>query len=273
MLLCSIPLFSSCGIPEMSTLEPRLRELIDASYEINEVLFGNGLPTYERVYDPRETTKVIIDEETDTRTYYYEINDKTLGRVIAYRSSYGDPYTYVQIVKKKDTARECVFENGKVFAYAIEDYTEPHYDFYYTSGDPEDYDYITEDSPYHSINEIKDAAEKVYSKDYLESLYQSLFDGTVVKAGTTLTSNTARYMEYESEDGLISLMQSNKYEPLVTERRIFDLSTARIVRPKRSDFVTIEVDSYLESSPESHLTVRLSMIQQDGVWLLDSGTY
>ena len=68
-------------------------------------------------------------------------------------------------------------------------------------------------------------------------------------------------------------MQSNTYEPLVTERRIFDLATAQIVRPKRSDFVTVSVESYLESKPNERVTVKLTMILQDGVWLLDSGTY
>ena len=273
MLFGTITLFSSCGAPEFHEIEPRLRELIEESYGINEILFGKGLPVYEHVYDPRETTKVIIDDESGTRTYYYEIDDKTLGRVIAYRSSYADPYAYVQVVKEKDGSRELVYENGTVYAYALENYTEPHYDFYYSAKDPEHYDYVTADSPYQSINGIKDAAQKVYSKDYLDSLYESLFDGTVVQAGTTLTSSTARYMEYADEDGVITLMQSNKYEPLITEKRIFDLSTAKIVRPKRSDFVTIELESYLESTPDDRLAVRLTMILQDGVWLLDSGTY
>lgn len=273
MLFCAVPLFSSCGAPKIHEIEPRLRELIEESYSINEILFGKGLPVYEHVYDPRETTKVITDSESGTRTYYYEIADKTLGRVIAYRSSYADPYAYVQLVKTKDDSRQLIYENGTVYAYALENYTEPHYDFYYSTEDPEHYDYVTADSPYKSINDIKDAAEKVYSKDYLDSLYESLFDGTVVQAGTTLTSSTARYMEYADADGVVTLMQSNKYEPLVTEKRIFDLSTAKIVRPKRHDFVGISVESYLESNPDDRITVKLTMILQDGVWLLDSGTY
>lgn len=273
-LISSLTVFTSCGkAPEFFEIEARLRELIDASYEINDIFFGYGLPVYEHIYDPRETTKVIIDEETDTRTYYYEINDETLGRVIAYRSSYIDPYSYVQVVKEKDETRTLVFENGSVYAYALENYVEPHYDFYYSTNDPEGYDYVTAESNYNSIEEIKAAAEKVYSMDYLGSLYESLFDGTVVKAGTTLTSNTARFMEYEDEDGVVTLMMSNTYEPLVKEKRIYDLSTAKIVRPKRKDFVTISIDSYLESKPNERLNIKLTMILQDGVWMLDSGTY
>ena len=274
MLATALTAFTSCGkAPEFSEIEARLRELIDASYEINDIFFGYGLPVYERVYDPHETTEVIIDEKTDERTYYYEINDKELGRVIAYRSSYNDPYSYVQVVKEKDEIRTLVFENGSVYAYALENYVEPHYEFYYKKSDPDGYDYISADSKYQTIQQIKAAAEQVYSMDYLESLYESLFDGTVVKSGTTLTSNTARFMEYEDEDGIVTLMMSNTYEPLVKEKRIYDFSTAKIVRPKRKDFVTISIDSYLESNPNERLNIKLTMILQDGVWMLDSGTY
>jgi hypothetical protein len=271
MLVSALGVFTSCGkAPEFFEIEGRLRELIDASYEINDIFFGYGLPVYERVY---ETSKTIVDEKTETLFYYYEINDKELGRVIKYRSSWSDPFSYVQVVKEKDESRTLIFENGKVFAYALENYVEPHYDFYYSNNDPEDYDYITAECKYQSIGQIKAAAEKVYSKDYLESLYEYQFDGTVVKSGETLTSSTARYMEYEDEDGIVTLMMSNTYEPLVTEKRIYDFSTAKIVRPKRKDFVTISIDSYLESRPDERLNVKLTMILQDGVWMLDSGTY
>lgn len=275
-LLMLVPVFSGCGkAPEYSEIEGRLKELIEQSYAINEIFFGNGLPTYERVVDPRESTEVIVDNENGTRTYYYEIKDETYGRVIAYRSSYANPFTYVQVLREPDSTRTPVYEDAekKVYAYALEGYVEPHYDFYYSSEDPENYDYITSDSPYKSIAAIKEAAEKVYSKDYLESLYQSLFDGTATQAGTTLTTSSARYYEYTDEDGITTLMQSNTYEPLVTERRIFDFTTAKIIRPKRADFVTISVESYLESKPNERVTVKLTMILQDGVWLLDSGTY
>lgn len=277
MLIAALCAFTSCGkAPEFVEIEARLRELIDASYEINDIFFGCGLPVYERVYDPRETTEVIvekIDEENEKRTYYYEINDKELGRVIAYRSSFLDAFSYVQVVKEKDENRTLVYEDGNVFAYALENYEEPKYDFYYSKNDPEGYNYVTAGSKYQSIEQIKAAAETVYSMDYLESLYEYQFDGTVVKSGETLTSNTARYMEYQDEDGVVTLMMSNTYEPLVTEKRIYDFSTAKIVRPKRKDFVTISIDSYLESKPDERLTVKLTMILQDGVWMLDSGTY
>ena len=60
---------------------------------------------------------------------------------------------------------------------------------------------------------------------------------------------------------------------LKEKARLFDFSTAEIVRPANKKFVTIEIDSYLESNPQSIQRIRLSMVLQDGVWMLDSATY
>ena len=84
---------------------------------------------------------------------------------------------------------------------------------------------------------------------------------------------SARYIEYADENGTVSLMMSNTYEPLVREVRQFDFSTAQIVKPSNGSYVNITVDTYLPSDPSNILTIRVSLILQDGVWMLDSGTY
>lgn len=347
-MLFLVPSLSACRKPpEFSEIEARLAELIEASYEINEIFFGEGLAVYEHVSDPKSSTEILRDDETgkmtyyyeledetlgkiiayrisylkysfaeittepdDTRTpiyedeenhlwayaieythekgedtevqskkdeesgkvtYYYEITDQTLGRVVAYRASY--PYRYAQILSTPDQSRTAIYADieKKVYAYPIE-YTEVEKEFYYKDSDPTDYDYVRADGKYHSVADIKDAAEQVYSKDYLTSLYQTLFEG-VVATTDSVSGMSARYIEYTDDYGTVSLMKSNTYQPLVTEKRIFDLSTAEIVRPKRSNFVTISLESYLESKPDERKTVKLTMILQDGVWMLDSATY
>ena len=276
-LLCAIMLtasLTSCGrAPEFSEIEGRLAELIEASYEINDIFFGEGLPVYERVNDPKNNMKIIQNED-GSRVYYYEIADKGLGRVIAYRTAFNAPYTYVQVLTAPDATREAIYENAdeKVYAYMIP-YTEPTYDFYYDATDPVDYDYVRADAKYISITAIKEEAEKVYSKDYLSAIYLALFEGTPINDNETLKNLSARYYEHADDYGSVSLMKSNTYEPLISEKRIFDLSTAEIVRPKRKNFVTIEVESYLESRPQNRETIKLTMILQDGQWMLDSGTY
>ncbi len=353
LLLCAVMLalsLTSCGKPpEFSDIEGRLRELIEASYEINEIFFGEGLPVYERVSDPKNNMKIIRaedesrvtyyyeltdaglgrviayrvsnlaysfaqvltapdgtrepiwqdtekglyayavdyshektaenevvtlkDEQAGTITYYYELTDKNLGRVVAHRTS-DVAYTYVQVLTAPDATREAVYENAdeKAYAYKIP-YTEPTYDFYYQVDDPTDYDYVRFDAKYGSIAAIKEEAEKVYSKEYLSAIYLALFEGTPINDDEGLKNLSARYYEHADDYGGVSLMKSNTYKPLITEKRIFDLSTAEIVRPKRKNFVTISVESYLESAPQNRETIKLTMILQDGVWMLDSGTY
>ena len=84
---------------------------------------------------------------------------------------------------------------------------------------------------------------------------------------------TARYIEYADDEGNISLMKANDSKVFITEIRQYDFSTAKIVKPANAEYVTIEIDSYLPSKPEDRLPVKLSMILQDGVWMLDAATY
>ena len=76
-----------------------------------------------------------------------------------------------------------------------------------------------------------------------------------------------------AETDTAALMESNIYEPLISETRYYDFSTAKIVKPGSSKLVNIEVESYVNSKPDERITVRVTMVLQDGEWYLDSGTY
>lgn len=269
--------------PKYEEVEERFKELIEASYDINTVLFGTGLPVDERIYDPRSNQKVyeLTGEGGEkSHVYYYYIDDDDYGKVLWY-SRFIDKKrveSYLQVLTTEDTSRELrYFDEEKGWYYYDTDYTPPEVKRYYTISDPDDYDYVSDSSSYHSIEQIKAAAEQVYSMDYLESIYETLFTGADNSdENVNLDVLSARYIEYlptESASSAAYLMQSNKYPPLVTEKRIFDFSTAKVVRPGSKNLVNIEVETYLESSPENRLTVRVTMVKQDGVWYLDSGTY
>ena len=278
LILClclMIPFAVSCSRPpEYVEIEGRLKELVEASYQVNLLLFGEGLPTYERVYDPRSTTDVFKDEANGKIYYFYELEDPSLGRVVAFRSSYLDDFAYVQVLKEEDPDRELYYKHPtlKAFCYLLPEYEEPTYEFFYDEDDPDDYDYVRYDQEIHSINQIKALAEQVYSAEYLAAIYESTFVGTL-SAAENVSGLSARYMEYTDEQGNVSLMESNTYKPLIHERRLFDFSSAKIVRPANKKFITVEIDSYLESSPQNIQTIHLSMILQDGIWMLDSATY
>lgn len=349
-LLLMIPTLSSCSKPpEYAEIEERFRTLVEASAEINEIFFGAGLPVYERVTDPRSSTKVYEDEESGARYHYYELEDETQGRIIAFRQSTvtnvyrdgetGAKYYYYEILDKEygrvmvvnssaeggnvtlqllEEPREgeepywsneegtlfgyllegFTYENKYTFQYlrvteeaiegkepifvtedglscyllTAEEYKEPEYESFYDEEDPLDYDYVTADSPYLTVDSIKAAAEEVYSEDYLNAIYGTLFVGAL-GADDALAGVSARYIEYADSNGTVSLMMSNTYEPLIRETRVFDFSTAEIVKPSNGKYVTIAIDSYLPSAPNDRLNVRLSMALQNGVWMLDSATY
>ena len=352
-LLC--PFLSSCSTPpELSAISDRFRELVEASKEINMIFYGEGLPTYERVTDPRETTELFENKETGELFHYYTYEDKVYGKVLAYRrfvddtrGVYTDPETgikyfyqylndktygkivvvdstsiegkyYIQLVKApkegispdyvneakgewgyflKDFSYETDYKENKftylqmsnsphdggkafyedaeqkVYCYLLPDsYEEPIFESYYTESDPTDYDYVTLTAKYHSITEIKNAAAAIYSTAFLESIYDMMFVGTVGASGGVEGMN-ARYKEHQDEAGNISLMKSNTYKPLIRETRLYLFDTAQIVEPSNGEYVTLSVDSYLPSEPEKILNVKVSMVLENGVWMLDTATY
>ena len=273
ILLCLtllIPCFAGCSKPpELIEIQDRLAELIEASAGVNEIIFGEGLPTYERVYDPLDGLKYYEDAEKDVRYYYYYVEDGERD-ILAYRTrSYGTDFKYLEIVSEETEGYVYCDEENSEYYIPLPDYEEKKADFYYNSSIPADYDVVIIDKTM-TIDKIKEYVETVYSKDYSEALYETLFVGAVSGENGYLG---ARYMEFTDENGTVWLMKSNTYAPLVTERRIFDLSTATIARGSNADFVRVDMETYLESAPEKRLIVTVCLIKENGVWMLDSGTY
>ena len=133
----------------------------------------------------------------------------------------------------------------------------------YADDDFANYEYVTEYPPFGSIGELKDALEAVYSQDYLESLYITLFEGSV--GGTNVI-----HAQFSESDG--KLLQSVAVKPVLKGQRIYDYATMRIVSPSNQTYVTIELESHLEHSTDS-LTVRLGLSLENGEWRLDTPTY
>ncbi len=277
LLMCLAVVVSalvSCSKPpELAEIMPRLEELVEASYGVNRIMFGTGLETYERVYDPIESLKYYEDSETDRRYYYYMIEDRELGDVLAYRTrSYGDDFEYLLVTN--EAGEDCVYHDEKAGLYynKLTDYVEKEYEFYYNSSIPDGYDVVRADEVCVTIEKIKEYAEKVYSKDYLESVYEALFDGAMVSSSSSGLL-TARYTEYTDDYGFTWLLKSNSYEPLVTEKRIYDVSSATLERSSNAQYVRVTMQTYLEDSPNEKLAVTVALVLVDGIWYLDSGTY
>ena len=125
------------------------------------------------------------------------------------------------------------------------------------------YDRVMELSPYATIEEMKAAAQRVYSSAYCEQLFQTCFDGVLYEGVTVLDYSVIGEVLY----------QSSVKEAITKEERIYIYSTMKIVRPSNKEYVNVEIQSYLESTPDKIETDRLSFLYEDGNWYLDTPTY
>ena len=208
-IIFSIPILISVMIgstgcanraPKLEEIYDRVVELVEASYELNEVFYGDGLPYYDR-------------------------------NLSVYESLYSN---------------------------------------YTTVGYTKDYHIVSSNAKYHSIDEIKMAAEKVYSSSLLEeAVYPSVFDGLMVSdAGSGSHYSAARYIE-DNEDLYILMEEEDAYHPTPL---IYDYATMKIIRPSNATEVLITMNAWEEDKPDQVFEMRLSIINEDGVWLLNKLT-
>lgn len=76
-LLFTLTAVSSCGAkePNISEMKDELKGLIESSYEINEIFFGEGLPTYERGGEYDKEYRLYDENDTEFAQYEYVRQD------------------------------------------------------------------------------------------------------------------------------------------------------------------------------------------------------
>ena len=266
LMLCC--LLSSCSsAPSIDEVRDRAEQLITDSAQLNVIFFGAGMETYPRVDLPTDQP---LQYNTEHDAYYILFEDADYGRMCAHYDKTAKDYVFYQIkdlpIADGDTA---VFTNESAGIYLIaSDYTEPEVEYVYTAEDPDNYDVVRVDSAYISIDELKAAAQAVFSEQYLELIYSSAFDGVAYVEGAATGVRSARFIE---QGGL--LRQSNEIEPRLQSQRIYDFSTMKIVRPSNAKRVNISVDTHLEGEDEI-ININISLVRgADGQWYLDSPTY
>lgn len=266
LILTVASTLAACGgpMPQLEDVRERIIYLIDASHEINEIFFGKGLPTYPRI-DAISDIPYTYSQENEA--YYLYFEDSTVGRVCKYNKKDENIDKYALVVPKNEVTAdmgEPIYTTDEAYYFAI-DYTEPTVEYVYTESDDKYYDVVRSDSKYLAVYEIKEAAEKVYSADYLEGIYQVAFEGI---GGGSYGIKMARFY---TEGGL--LRQYNQIENRIEAQRVYDYSTLKIVRPSNDQFMNVTVDTHLEGEDEI-LEVTLRFIKgEDGEWYLDSPTY
>ena len=173
--------------------------LIEASHQLNVVLYGYGLPVYEY--------KSVLAEHNMLYMFDY---------------------------------------------YGEKEYVSPYAKF------------VTEQG-------IREATEKVFSARYTESVMGMMF------VGATLGENTGTVIaaRYSQDDSWF--YQNRSYDPVVTNMRVYDYASMKIVKPSSQDYVNVEIDSYAPG--QGWMTFTLSFIHEEiddsgtRAWRLDSPTY
>ena len=195
MLAGSVMGLASCSAsepaPDIDQVYDRLVQVIEASHEVNVLLFGAGLPVYPRG-----------DAEDELVHRYYGVAD-----------------------------------NGQQF--------------------------VTPYAKYTSIAEMQAAIAAVYSTEYRESLYESLFTGFAADEMSVVMP--ARFSEDER-----FLYMSKYVDPLVDGVRVYDYASMEIVSYSHSSRLRVSVNSYTEDRPEEWKRVYLSFVYENGDWYLDS---
>ena len=195
MLAGSVMGLASCSAsepaPDIDQVYDRLVQVIEASHEVNVLLFGAGLPVYPRG-----------DAEDELVHRYYGVAD-----------------------------------NGQQF--------------------------VTPYAKYTSIAEMQAAIAAVYSTEYRESLYESLFTGFAADEMSVVMP--ARFSEDER-----FLYMSKYVDPLVDGVRVYDYASMEIISYSHSSRLRVSINSYTEDRPEEWKRVYLSFVYENGDWYLDS---
>ena len=279
-LILAVPFFTSCSQPpELDSVKDEFIALIEKSVEVNNIFFGEGLPTYVRVEGDGNLT--YLEEH---KAYYGFITDGE-RTILKYKIG-DDAWKYAVKTAEVMDAEAIHTDSEGNFYYPIE-FDESQYEYYYTSDSPTNYDYVRTDCPYQSLESIMELAESVYTQSYLKGenyseedmgyggVYAAMFDGFTL--GTEISY--ARYRIDDSIDGFY-LLKSNEFKPYFEEHKTYDYDTMTIVKPSRANLVNVEITAtgrYIDyenfSVVTGEHTVTLTFVYEGGAWRLDTPTY
>ena len=279
-LIAAVPFFTSCSRPpELDSVKDTFVALIEKSVEVNNIFFGEGLPTYVRVEGDGNLTYL-----SEHDAYYAFITD---GERVILKYKIGDAdWLYAEKTAEAANMEAIYTDSEGNFYYPIE-FDESQYDYVYDSESPTNYDYVRADCPYQNLEQIMALAESVYTQSYLKGenytdedmgyggVYAAMFDG--IALGTEISY--ARYRIDDSIDGFY-LLKSNEFEPYFEEHKTYKYDTMKIIKPSRADLVNVEITAvgrYIDydnfAVVNGEHTVTLTFVNEGGEWRLDTPTY
>lgn len=286
--------------PELAAIRNRVEFLIESSREVNEILWGEGLPTHPRVSKVTRAHKLTVGEGETQKThtiYYYIFPHDTHGTIIAYQyyireisAQEGGGYIYTDMEKggllsgdfpsyryarvSSEASEGYIYhnpDNGSYY-YPLEDFTEKDEPRFYTVSDDKDYDYVRDDCGYLTTADIKEKVNAVYSSAVCKEIDQAIFDGVAAFEGDNGIS-FPRYRDLEKDNGSFELGKINKTWPTFTlVDYVYDYGTMRIVKPSKASSVTVAIECYDKKTPDKRETRELRFVLEGGEWYLDDYT-
>ncbi|MCD7776433.1 MAG: hypothetical protein LUH54_03565 [Firmicutes bacterium] len=126
---------------------------------------------------------------------------------------------------------------------------------------------VTDDSPYLTEAELREATEAVFSSDYAESIFDIYLSGYSDEGTGSVIY--ARYIENEDR-----LWIDTYAEGLVTSTRTYDLDTVEITS-LTSRFIIFTAQSYLDGTADEviEITITSETTDDGSVWRINSATY
>ncbi|GEM_PF-1019091 len=137
--------------------------------------------------------------------------------------------------------------------------------------DAPDYYCVTYDCPIADTNTIRELARAVYASAYIDPILSVMLDGAIVSGGSDTTQQVLLHADYA--DTAAGFMQSATRTVYITENRVYLYDTMVMQKKSTGLVLYVDVDTYLPSTPDEHLTVTLSFVQENGEWKLNTPTY
>ena len=177
---------------------------------------------------------------------------------------------YDRVVERVEGANELntVFYGAGLPVYKADSEYAKLTNMYYQFEHAGVYEMVTPYAKFASLSQIEDAAEKIYSKEYLEEVvYPTMFTGHAIQGIEGVQVSNARYMEDESW-----IYQSAEDETLYRGIIVYGYSTMRVTEPSNREACYVTMNAWMEDTPDQVKEIRLRLVLQDGAWYLDAFT-
>lgn len=123
------------------------------------------------------------------------------------------------------------------------------------------YAFVKKDAPYQTMDALKQASEKVFSEEYLQSIYAYAFDGNEYTA--------ARYFMAKDANGEMRLKINLELEPMSMLRSI-DIESATVVEGTPAACV-IKVKAV--NGAGKQIDKQIKIVKKNNAWFLDGAAY